>query len=561
MKKGLFRLGAVFIFFIFLYALLISKFFYWEIVRGEELRKLGEDQSTESLVEDAKRGEILFSDNFPIATNTTQYLLYANPKLIGDKLDYGNKLSPFIYMPVASIAARLSKDLFWVKLATSLDIGKKDQIESFKLPGIGFSPLSQRFYPEASIAAHLVGFVGKGINGQDTGYFGLEGYYNDLLSGRDGKLYIVKDAFGNRIVGDVREEKKIDGKTLVLTVDRTTQFIAQKKLKDAVENYGADGGSVIIMDTKTGKILAMASFPSFDNQKYYEYDSSTYKNSVISDLYEPGSTFKVLVMGAALDKGVVKPETRCDSCVGQVQIGEYNIKTWDDKYFPNETMTEVIQHSDNTGMVFVGKKLGLSNLLSYLTNFGIGAKTGIDLQGEVSNPLREEKFWHQIDAATATFGQGISVTPLELLTAVNSIANNGILMKPYVVSSIIDGEGKTIDIKPEVVRRTISSNAAKTVNMMMVNAVENGEAKFAKIKDYKIAGKTGTAQIPVAGHYDPHQTIASFIGFFPAENPKISMFVVIKRPRTSIYGAETAAPVFFSIAKDLINYYNIPPSN
>lgn len=561
MKNGQFRIGLVVGVFIFLYAVLVYNFFYWQVLRHDELRVIGEKQSTESLIEEQKRGEILFSDNFPIATNKTKYLLYANPKVVTDRLDYGQKLSPLIESPEASIAAQLSKDLFWVKLATSLDSKQKKEIENLKLSGLGFSALTERFYPEASIAAHLVGFVGKNTKDESVGYFGLEGYYNDLLSGRPGKLYVVRDAFGNQIVGDVREEKKIDGKSLVLTVDRTIQFIAQKKLKDAVERYGAEGGSIIVMETQTGKLLAMASFPAFDNQKYYEYDASTYKNPIISDLYEPGSTFKVLIMGAALDKGVVKPDTKCDICAGPVQIGEYSVKTWNDKYYPNTTMTDVIKHSDNTGMVFVGRKLGLTNLLSYFEKFGIGKRTGIDLQGEVASQLRDKDSWYAIDAATATFGQGISVTSLELLTAVNSIANDGILMKPYVVSKIIDSEGKTIEIKPEEVKRTISSAAAKAVNLMMVNAVENGEAKFARIKNYKIAGKTGTAQIPVAGHYDPNQTIASFIGFFPSEKPQISMFVIIKRPQSSIYGADTAAPVFFSVAKDIISYYNIPPSN
>lgn len=265
-------------------------------------------------------------------------------------------------------------------------------------------------------------------------------------------------------------------------------------------------------------------------------------------------------MAAGIDSGLVTPDTRCDSCAGPVEIGGYNIKTWNDQYLPNITMNEVIQHSDNTGMVFVSKKLGLERFVDYIKKFGLGSITGIDIQGEVTEALRPLKKWHEIDLATASFGQGISVTPIQLITAVNSIANGGKLMRPMVVDKIITPDNKTIQIKPQEVGQTVSSATAKVVTWMMVNAVEKGEAKFAKIPNYNIAGKTGTAQIPVAGHYDPTNTNASFIGFFPAEDPKITMLVVINKPHSSIYGAETAAPTFFSIARDLIQKYNIEPS-
>jgi cell division protein FtsI/penicillin-binding protein 2 len=221
-------------------------------------------------------------------------------------------------------------------------------------------------------------------------------------------------------------------------------------------------------------------------------------------------------------------------------------------------MTDVIVHSDNTGMVFIGQKLGIGNFVKYLNRFGLGNPTGIDLQGETSGVIRDEKSWYPIDLATASFGQGISVTPLQLVAAVNSLANGGNLMQPYVVKEITTDEGRKIEISPKNKGRTVSGASAKIVTSMMVEAVERGEAKWVKIDNYKIAGKTGTAQIPVAGHYDPHQTIASFVGYFPANNPKVTMLVLVDRPKTSIYGSETAAPIFFSIARDIIKYYNLP---
>lgn len=561
MKKGpLFRLGIISLAFAILYLIVVARLFYWQVIRAEEIKTIGLDQSTDSIKIQAKRGDISSSDLFPLATNTISYLLYSNPKVVKDKDSYAKQLSFALGKEEASVSALLSQNLFWVKLADNLTPEKKSQIENLKLEGVGFQQQSFRYYPEASMAAHLVGFAGRDSSGAPKGYFGLEGYYDEQLKGRDGRLYVVKDALGNEILNEVREEKKIDGRNLVLNIDRSVQYSADKRLKEGVEKYQAEGGSAIVMDSKTGKVLAMSSYPRFDSQKYYDFPSSHYMNPVVSSLYEPGSTFKVLVMASAIDAGLVKPDTKCNICSGPVSIGGYNIKTWNDKYFPNATMTDVIQHSDNTGMVFVGQKLGLKRFIKYVKLFGMGESTGIDLQGETTGIVKDEDSWYQIDLATSSFGQGIDITPMQLVTAVNSIANGGNLMKPEVVSKILTDDGKTIEIKPEIKRRTVSEATAKVMAQMMVNAVENGEAKWTKIKNYKIAGKTGTAQIPISGHYDPHQTIASFVGFFPANDPKITMLVLVNRPKTSIYGAETAAPIFFSIARDLITYYNIPPS-
>jgi cell division protein FtsI/penicillin-binding protein 2 len=315
-----------------------------------------------------------------------------------------------------------------------------------------------------------------------------------------------------------------------------------------------------MLDPKTGGILAMASFPSFDPRSYAEFANEDYKDGFITDTYEPGSTFKPLVMAAAINEGLVKPETRCDICAGPISIGGYNIKTWNDKYQPNLTMTDVIVHSDNTGMVYVGKKLGLDKMIKYIDLFGFGRATNIDLQGEVIPSLRPRESWYPIDLATSSFGQGISVTPIELLSAFATLANKGVRMEPHVVSSVETADGQTLTIPPKVVNKPITEKTAKIMTEILVNAVNKGEAQFAKIKGYRFAGKTGTAQIPVAGHYDPTNTIASFIGYAPAEDPKFVMLVIVDRPTSSIYGAETAAPVFFKIAQKALTYYNIAPT-
>ncbi|MGA2967653.1 MAG: penicillin-binding transpeptidase domain-containing protein, partial [Candidatus Levyibacteriota bacterium] len=269
--------------------------------------------------------------------------------------------------------------------------------------------------------------------------------------------------------------------------------------------------------------------------------------------------FKPLVMSAAMDAKLVTPDTKCNICVGPVSVGGYQLETWDNKYFPNTNMVDVIQHSDNTGMVFVAQKLGVDGMINYLGKFGIGDYTGIDLQGEVSSALKPKNEWYAVDLSTTGFGQGISVTPIELLDATAVIANGGVRMEPHVVAAVQDADGNTTQIQPKILDTPINADTAKVMTEIMVNAVDKGEASWARLKGYRIAGKTGTASIPVSGHYDPNQTIASFVGFAPADNPKFAILVILNRPTASIYGADTAAPIFFDITKSLLGYYGIPP--
>ncbi|MFH1833058.1 MAG: penicillin-binding protein 2 [Candidatus Levyibacteriota bacterium] len=555
------RLRFTFIFIILFFILVIARLFYWQVVKAEELSLLGNSQYGALVQVQPQRGEIKTSDNFPIATNKLSYLVYASPYEIKDKIKTARLLSSFLEMDNASISATLSiKERVWVPIKSKVENDVKNTIEELKLPGIGFSQESTRFYPEASLAATLVGFVGKNDAGGKKGYSGLEGYYDRQLKGKEGVTLVIHDALGKPILSKMVDTDTVNGRTLILNVDRSIQFMIERKLKDGIEKYGASGGMVGILDPKTGNVLAMASFPSFDPRSYYEYSEEFYRNPFLSNLYEPGSTFKSLVMASALDAGVVKPETKCNICDKPISIGEYEIKTWDNKYHKDLNMIDVIKYSDNTGMVFVAKSMGITKMLSYLHEFGIGELTGIDLQGEVSSYLRPENKWYPIDLATLGFGQGISVTPIELLTAFSSIANEGKMMEPHVVSKIETPEGKMLSIAPKVLSTPISSKTAKVMTEILVNAVSNGEAKWAKPKGYRIAGKTGTSQIPIAGHYDSNKTVASFIGFAPADNPKFAMLVIIDRPTTSIYGSETAAPIFFDIAKEILSYYKIPPS-
>ncbi len=552
-----------FILFLFIISFLVidARLYYWQVVRADELSSMGRSQYNAEVKTNALRGDIKTSDGFTIAANRISYLMYANPKVVKDKENVASILSPLLKVESASLSASLSRDSLWSPLKSRIDDNMKNKIASLKLEGLGFQDEDNRYYPEASMAAQVLGFVGRDKDGNPQGYFGLEGYYDRQLRGKEGISLQTRDAWGNPMVDSRREySSKVDGRTLKLHIDRSVQYILEQELKNGIARYGAESGTAGIIDPKTGGVVAMASFPTFDPGSYQDYSEEVYKNVFISDMYEPGSTFKPFVMAAALDTGVIKPDTICTICEGPQDIGGYTIRTWNDKYNPGSTMTDVIVHSDNIGMVYVGQKLGHDRIRNYFEKFGFDGSTGIDLQGEAASTLRPKDSWHAIDFATATFGQGITVTPIQLLSAFAAIGNEGKRMEPHLVDTIETSDGALLKIQPKIVSQPIFSKTAKIMTEMLVSAVDNGEAKWAKPKGYRIAGKTGTAQIALAGHYDPNKTIASFIGFAPADDPKFTMLIILNKPSTSIYGAETAAPIFFNIAKKLLTYYNIPPT-
>lgn len=578
------RINVLVFIFILFNLIILARLFYWQVIVASKAKELAWSQYRLQVEVPALRGEILASDGFPLAASQKAYLVYASlPHLNYSPEEVAEKLAPiltpsFKETKVATDSASedeekeliqnvkkdlleklKNRDLVWVPLKHKISGEEKEAIEELKIQGLGFQEEEARFYPEASMAANLLGFVGKDESGQDKGYFGLEGFYDLELKGRPGLIFQEKDAANNPIlIGSFVNQEKRDGKSLVLYLDRTVQFIVEKRLKEAIKKYKAKSGFVAIMDPDTGGIIAMASYPTYDPKLYFKFDKSVFKNPVIADTYEPGSVFKIFIMAAAIDEGVVEPETKCDICDGPFKIDKYTIRTWNDKYYPDSTMTEVIQHSDNIGMVFVSQKLSLDSFWQYLRGFGFGEKTNIDLQEEVPALLKEKNRWSKIDLATASFGQGIAITGIQMVRAAAAIANGGNLVEPHMVKKIISGR-KIIEIKPKVVRRVIKPETAKIIKEMMVNAVEKGEAKWTKLRGYKIAGKTGTAQIPIAGHYDEEKTIASFIGFAPVDKPRFVMLVSLREPTSSPWASETAAPLFFKITKDLLVYYGIQP--
>lgn len=561
------RLSAVGAAFLLFAAAILARLVYWQVIRGDELARAAQNQYRSSLTLRAPRGQIKTADGFSLVTNKPVYTVAVDPTKIDNERKFVSALVPLLAADASPSAQELLRErwhevltargVHWVPLTSGESPETVGKIRQLNIAGLDFRLESAREYPEASMAAGLIGIVASDKDGNPKGYFGLEGFYDRELVGRGGVIKEEKDALGRPIlVGKFERRQPNQGKDLTLYLDRGAQFIAENALSRGLSTYGADEGSVTIMDPKTGGILAMASLPTYDPRKFQEEDQRLFHNPVVSQSFEPGSIFKPIVMAAALNEKAVTPETLCDRCAGPWQVGEYSVHTWDDKYRPNETMADVIQYSDNVGMTFVADKLGHKKLLEYLKKFGMGEETNIDLQDEDSPPLRKESDWYPIDYATVAFGQGIAVTPIQVVRAIAAIANGGVLVEPHVVWKIEDGRGEKV-ISPKVLGRVISSEAANLMTQMMVSAVERGEAKWTSLKGFRVAGKTGTAQVPIGGKYEKERTNASFVGFVPAEDPKFVMLVTLHNPKTSPWAAETAAPLWFSIANQLFVYWGI----
>lgn len=556
------KIRILLIIFLILFLALSAKLAFWQIIKSSELSAAAKNQYFSSRITSAPRGNILSNDGGFWVVRDNSWAVFANTNVLKvSPSKVAEELGPFFESTdEQSLTEILSKKGVWIPLKQKVSDETKKNIDALKIDGIGFEEQETRFYPEASSAAQLLGFVGKDENGGNIGYFGLEGYYNLPLSGKSGFSAGEKDAKGEPIlIGGSKQISAISGVDLKTSVDKWIQILAEEKLKEGIAKYGAAGGSVTVMDPATGNILAMTSSPSFDPAKYWEYGDSLFKNPVISDSFEPGSIFKPIVMAAGLDAGQVTPDTPCDICAGPLKLDKYFIKTWNEVYHPDILMTDVIVDSDNVGMSFVGQKLGADRLYDYLDKFGIGHATGVDLQGEAAPALRKKGTWNVVDLATASFGQGVAVTGIQMVRAVAAIANGGVMEAPRVVTGI-SGDGWQEQARQQQGRRVISAKAASEVTQMMVEAADRGEAKWTRIPGFRVAGKTGTAQIPVEGHYDPANTNHSFIGFAPADKPKFVMLVTLKSPQSSPWAAETAAPLWYSIAKELFPYLGVQPS-
>lgn len=570
-----FRLVTV-VFGIVLLAIII-RLGYWQIIRSPSLRAEAQTQYERLVINRGRRGAIKTVDGYTLVSSEQQYRLYFQPnRLDVSASELSMKLSKLL-LPVYArtfnatesatstltqldelIRLKASKESKWVSVLIGLHEEERQAVASLKLTGVGTEPYFAREYPEGSLASEVVGFVGKNDQGSDVGYFGIEGVLDRELSGQFSRQLLPTILPGLSLPNSLINTSPQDGRQISLTIRRDIQYLAESELQAGIERYQAKSGEVIIMEPSTGKILAMASSPSYDPAHFSEFDTALYKNPSVTAGYEPGSTLKTLTVAAGIDAGVISSDTQCPNCDGPRKIAGYTLKTWNNEYHPGITMTDALAKSDNVAMIYVADQLGAEKLRSYLQAFGLGNRTGIELQEDTSPPFPGK--WGPVELATISFGQGISTTTLQVLKAINAIANQGKVMRPMLVDRVVDPVSNEVLItEPIVESQAITSESARKVTQMMVNAAQHGEAQWTVSADHWVAAKTGTSQVPVEGGYAEDRTIASFVGFAPPDNPKFIMIVKLVEPQTSPWAAETAAPLWYKIASKLFLLLSLPP--
>lgn len=539
---------------------LLYRTYCYQIVEYQRFRQLATEEHRFQKEITPRRGDILDRNGHPLAITVMYDSLYARPAMVSDPASTAETLSRLIGEPRDQILAELQKSFEEdVLLKAKLPSEVSTKIANLDLPGISLRREPFRGYPEGSIMAQLLGFVGKDFEG----LAGLELSLEDEIGGEPGLLDAEWDTEGVQIaIGRKVLVPPRHGSDAILTIDRYIQRVAERELAAAIKEHKGYGGVIIVMEPKTGGILAMASEPTYDLTAEEIYDperQDIYRPTAVTDMYEPGSVMKVITMAAGLEEKLVTPTTTFED-KGVTIIDGVRIRNWDLSAHGTETMTQVLINSCNIGASYVASLLGPERFYRYLDSFGFGKKTGIDVMGESPGRMRtpKEEEWARVDLATNSYGQGIAVTPIQLITAVAAIANDGVLVRPMVVKAYRQGESLR-EIPPVLVKRVISSQTAKTLTDMMVHVVEDNSLKMSVVPGYKIAGKTGTADIPMNGVYNTNVTYASQIGFAPAYDPKFVMLVRIDGPEKK-FGGLVASPVFKKIAEQLFAYMKIPPT-
>lgn len=534
-----------------------------QVVRSEEFGRWAVAERTRENIVAARRGEIFDARGVRLATNVPSNRVSAILNQIEDTHATAELLSPLIGRTVEDIESALNEpDLEWVLLARRLTPAVSAQIEALQLKGIVLDPEPSRMYPFGAFASQVLGFTTYDL----VGAYGVEGYHDDTLGGVPGKMLGERDGAGNLIaLSQSTWDAPIDGADVVLTLDSAVQYAIEKILADVVAEQRAAGGTIIVQHTQSGAILGMASLETFDPNTFAEEDDpSIFLNPAISMVYEPGSTFKSVVMAIGLDDGVVKPDTVFNDAPGYFAVpGHPAITNSQGLVFGNQTMTQVLEESANLGAIYVAQKIGRDRFYERLVEFGFGEETGVDLQGEEAGiltlPMRAG--WNDVLFYTNSFGQGIAVTPLQLVNAISALGNGGKLMQPYIVAEVHGADGSKVT-EPTVIRQVISEDTSAMMRMMLESVVLNGTAALAAVDGYRIGAKTGTAQIPSPnGGYIEDATIASIVGFAPIENPLFTVLVKIDWPKELYSGQEVSAPVMARVFEELFLLYGIAPFN
>ncbi len=578
--------------FIFYFGIVAARIFYLQIVEGAKFQTRGELQREGTVLIPASRGEIFSRDGFPLSENKIGYVLNFDKNLDTKFNKNYSKIIPSlvdilavdkqVFSPLKAeeseklnqrkkVITKYINGLFGNNKIKAGVIYKKltdksrQAIEKLNFASLFFTTENLRKYPESSMSAHVLGFLGRNENDNQKGFYGLEGYYDLELKGIDGYRIYEKDPLGRPILLNIYEKKdSINGRNITTSLDRGAQKIVEKWLHWGIKKYQAKSGSAILYDPARGEVMAMANEPNFDPNNYYLFRDEFKKNSSISDEYEPGSIMKPLVAAAAINEKLITPQTKCPKCAGPRALSGYTVRTFDDQYLPSLTMQQVLERSDNTGMTYIGELLGKEKILKYFKKLGFGEKTNIDLEGEVQGFVKKPENIYEIDQATMTFGQGISVTSIQMVKAYSALIM-GKTSAPHL-AIIFTGDDKKDVVEPIFNENVYSDKTAQVIKEMLTNVVEKSPLHFARdtftpqLKNYEIAAKSGTAQIAIGGKYEKTKTIGSVIGFAPANDPKFILFVKLDEPQADPWGANTAGPIFFNILNDLFIYYNIPPS-
>lgn len=557
--------------FITLFLALIARLFQWQVIDADKYKALASEQQKTNVEVSSPRGTIFSADGGMLAYNQPAYGVYLNIKDMKDgnetksKYEIISLLAPLLEMDASDLDERLNMELNYVPLKHKVLEVNIEQLKTLNITALRFEEEEKRIYPEGTLASHVIGFVGKDDSGREKGKYGIEGYFNGDLSGKTGYITAEMDTYGNPIVtGEMESIYARRGRDVYLTIDRGLQKIIEDGIKKGAEEYEAKSATAIVMDPKTGAILAMANYPNYDPNAYWEVENSAIlSNLAISHLYEFGSVGKVFTMGAVLEEKAADETTRVEAHSGCVQIADKTVCNWNRQTHGEELIVEVLQRSCNIGTYYFVKKIGPQKLYAYLGKFGVGKMTNITMQEDATSFIKDWQDWSEVDLAASSFGQTISATPLQIISGVSAIANGGKRMQPRVVSKLQDDE-RTINFDPTIVDEPISKETADKLSEMMVSVVSEGGFKYfvRDIANYKIAGKTGSAQVPYEDRpgYDPTRVNATFVAFDATENRKFIMLVRIQEPKKGEYASDIAVPVWVNIFKDMAVYMGITPT-
>lgn len=556
------RVKPLFFIFVLFVGLIGYRVVSVQVVRSNEFSRWAVAERMQENVVPARRGEIFDARGVRLATNVPANRVSAILDQVADKRAAAEQLAPLIGRSAVEVEDALNQpDLEWVLLARQLSPETSARIEALAIPGIVLDPEPSRIYPFGEFASQLLGFTNDDLQGN----YGVEGQYNDLLDGTPGKLVGERDALGN-VIGLTQStwDSPVDGADLVLTLDSAVQQAIEKILDDVVTEQNALGGTILVQDTQTGAILGIANRQTFDPNTYGNVaDPSVYLNPAISTIYEPGSTFKSIVMAVGIDSGAVTPDTVFNDEPGYIALGDGSkIRNFENAVYGDITMRQVLQYSSNLGAIYVARQIGEQRFYQSLQEFGFGAPTGVDLQGEEAGilTLPGAPGWNGALPYTNAFGQGIACTPLQLVNAFSAIVNGGRLMKPYIVSEIRDGDNVTT-IQPQQVRQVISPESSATMRDMLASVVQYDGSLYSRVPGYRIGAKTGTAQVPSPdGGYIKDATIASIVGFGPVSDPRFTVLVKIDQPRKGETGLAVSSPALTRVFQQLFMLYGIPPT-